>query len=231
MDKVYVRKWGILIAFFSILFTVLFGFFLIEKYANTPQDPQKSIGYVVIVFVCILEGILLAIFLSLFFWIIGSYKNYKLLIWKMVSLILVGSFFLYLILVSLQATYAPKKYKRLTQINAGEITKAYMEAKRVNDNRALMAIAANVSTPYEILVLLSDEKELSILQKVAWNESTPIDILEKLSENKSELIRSSITQNPNISIAVLKKLSQDSDEMVRRNAKFNLRKLDKSNVP
>ena len=90
-----------------------------------------------------------------------------------------------------------------------------------------MNVAANPSTPVEVLKKLAGDRNCDVRAIIARNPNTPTEILEilvKLSEDEYyDDVRDAVAGNPSTPVEVLKKLAEDEYGFIRYKAKENLK--------
>jgi len=80
-------------------------------------------------------------------------------------------------------------------------------------------VAANPSTPAEVLAQLARDRE--VRWEVAQNPSPPAEVLSQLIEDEDRGVRSRVAHNPNAPVEALTSLTVDEDKWVRTAARDN----------
>ena len=89
-----------------------------------------------------------------------------------------------------------------------------------HDDDVLLALAANASTPPDILAELARRPDESLRSTVAGNPRTPLPTLEELYQTDARA-RLRLAVNPATPLPMLERLAVDPDHMVRFNLTYN----------
>lgn len=78
-------------------------------------------------------------------------------------------------------------------------------------------VAANPSTPPDVLEALADDSESCVRKKVAANPSAPIELIEQFADSEDSGVRVFLATNPSTPSGLLESLAADDNKLTRRN--------------
>ncbi len=198
------------------LFSVPMAYLLMRQYAiGTPEDPQKAIGYVVIVLYSCFVWAMIALFVKgTIRAFSGEKSTAKFHLFCSTAGLVIAAWIFWNI-----QSYEIRRQRLETAIEAEVLQQEAKDALARKDAMALKAIAGNPNTPSEILSRISDDDNLEILRELAKNPNSPPALLWELSKHQRYLIKIDVLQNPSLNKDILKAMLNDHDARVRKAAK------------
>ena len=126
--------------------------------------------------------------------------------------------------VSIDGAESKVTSKKNTKREYNKKKRIALKAKIVADTMTSGQVAADPSTPPEVLARLSRDRDNDVRWHVALNSSTPPELLAELSRDEDNNVRIGVAHNTSTPPEVLLILVVDNDEDVREEAERALSK-------